>query len=70
MSGVIFMHRVWGRLGLGLIVGAISKRGCFYAQGQGNAWIKTDIVELLVSGVIFMHSVWGTLGLGLILWSY
>ena len=32
-----------------------------------KAWVRTDIVELLVSEVIFMHRVWGRLGLGLIL---
>ena len=43
----------------------ISEWGCFYAQGLGKAWVKTDIVELLVSGVVFMHRVWGRLGLRL-----
>ena len=51
-------------------MGSISERGCFYAQSLGNAWVRTDIVELLVSGVVFMYRVWGRFGLGLILCSY
>ena len=66
VSGDVFMHRVWGTLGLGLILWAISERGCFYGQGLWKSWVRTEIVELLVSGDVFMHRVWGSLGLGLI----